>query len=213
MFASRKAVEDRCREVRDCYEPEMPVTDPVHHGFLCDLIETHCERDEKVGPGIRCFEVCVTTYGTRGLRILRVDGTRIDFSWKACLGKVFTPAEDFNAAARHAVMDQVLAFKKSCFDAGTVSCAVTGRPVSWQDSHVDHEHPMTFSAIVETFMGAHDWKGMTVKDGGNAASCVFSDPAHTKLFADFHRDRARLRILSPEANMALGNRRGPSSSS
>jgi hypothetical protein len=55
---------------------------------LAALLEWHTERDEKVGVGVDHFEVMWADYGTRCFRIVRRDGTWIDFSYRHCVRSV-----------------------------------------------------------------------------------------------------------------------------
>ena len=57
---------------------------------LAALLERHNERDEKVGKGISGFEVNtppndVPQFSERCFWILRLDDSKIDFSYKHCL--------------------------------------------------------------------------------------------------------------------------------
>jgi hypothetical protein len=52
---------------------------------LTALLEWHTERDEKVGVGVDHFDVMWAEFGTRCFRIVRCDGTWIDFSYRHCI--------------------------------------------------------------------------------------------------------------------------------
>lgn len=54
---------------------------------LAALLERHPERDEKVGSGISHFEVMAADYGTRCFRVVRHDGTGVDFSYPFCIAQ------------------------------------------------------------------------------------------------------------------------------
>lgn len=66
------------------YRPKQRVSDndAVH---LAALLERHSEYEEKVGIGIDHFEVMHAEYGTRCFRIVRADGTGVDFSFHHCI--------------------------------------------------------------------------------------------------------------------------------
>lgn len=88
-FPSKEAVKAECGRILVKYPGDDPnavpagsqrVTDPDDSAFIRDLIASHPEVADKVGPGIDHFEVRFYDYGTRGVCLVRVDGSAIDVS-------------------------------------------------------------------------------------------------------------------------------------
>jgi hypothetical protein len=67
--------------------PVGTVVNPVDSLDLSSLLKRHDELDEKIGVGIAHFDVAAAPDGHDGkcFWIVRIDGTRIDFSFKHCL--------------------------------------------------------------------------------------------------------------------------------
>jgi hypothetical protein len=57
---------------------------------LAALLKHHTEYQEKVGAGIAHFGVMKNLYFTQSFEIVRLDGSRDDFSYKHCI----TPKQD-----------------------------------------------------------------------------------------------------------------------
>lgn len=205
----KKCYIDRARSIlrgRELFEP-LACAD---EDFLAELIARHPDSLLKVGAGIDHFEVRPDGWGGRCFWIVRVDSTATDFSFLSCL-KAPTPRQDFAAACRHAVVDQVLAFKELAFaDTASLSCPVTGEPVTRETCHIDHAPPWTFDDIVTEFALGRDLSADVEPTADGCTFTRFRDPATARAFAEFHAERAVLRVVSRRANLSI-LRRGPQS--
>lgn len=83
MFASKKAVVDKCREILYRYEPGEPLSQ-VDHDFLFDILRLHPKADEKIGPGVRQFYTVQQQF-SKCFFVRRTDNSEIDFSFNKCL--------------------------------------------------------------------------------------------------------------------------------
>lgn len=52
---------------------------------LRSLLKKHTEYEQKIGPGVAHFEVIDGGFGTQCFKIVRIDGTSDDFSYKHCI--------------------------------------------------------------------------------------------------------------------------------
>lgn len=66
------------------YKPDDVVVD-ADAAYLAELIKRHPEASEKIGPGVHHFEVMHADFGTKCFRIVRRNGTRVDFSYPTCV--------------------------------------------------------------------------------------------------------------------------------
>jgi hypothetical protein len=66
------------------YRPKQRVSD-VDGADLAALLKRHAEYEEKVGVGIAHFELMSAEFGTQCFRLVRVDGTGEDFSYRHCI--------------------------------------------------------------------------------------------------------------------------------
>jgi len=72
------------REMLNRYRPNERVNDEDSVD-LAALLEHHSECSTKVGPGIDQFRVIWNKFGTQSFEIVRLDGTRDDFSYLHCI--------------------------------------------------------------------------------------------------------------------------------
>lgn len=99
---------------------------------------------------------------------------------------------------------QVFDFAERAYSSGDpVVCSITGRMMERRDAHVDHSCP-TFLELAEEFAALQGgWDTMLVvrADGSIGVQLGIEDQA--KLWRDFHRENACLRMVSIEANLSL----------
>jgi hypothetical protein len=72
------------RAMLNRYKPGDRVND-VDTADLNALLKHHTEYKEKVGIGIDHFRVMANLYNTQSFEIVRIDGSRDDFSYKHCI--------------------------------------------------------------------------------------------------------------------------------
>lgn len=65
--------------------PLLTPIDGPDHAFLLDLLSMHPRAAEKIGVGVKHFTVEKNKGGTQSFYIIRVDGSRDDFSFGKCL--------------------------------------------------------------------------------------------------------------------------------
>jgi hypothetical protein len=115
--------------------------------FLMALLRRHPHADNKIGCGIKTFEIVKTVYNNWGLQLTRVDGSKTDFSWRECLKA--TPEDSaMKGAMRKAVDYQIMNWVKSHTHKGQLCCLCNEKPAE----HVDHVPPNTFETIAESFI-------------------------------------------------------------
>lgn len=83
-------------------------------------------------------------------------------------------------------------------------CPVTGEKIE-DGGHVDHAPPWSFERIVDEFVkdNAIDVESVAYLDGDGQTQSVFADPALARSFAEYHRARAKLRLVSKHANLSV----------
>lgn len=204
-FFTKKAVTDRCRAIAANYAEGAAVTDPDDHAFLLGLLALHPGAATKIGCGVLRFGVwCPPPYfSNRGFRLRRTDGSVVDFSYLECV----SPSDAWDhylKACRNATAEQVLAFRRDAFARGPVACALNGRALAPDDCHVDHDAVagMAFDAIARAFAPGEAWRKYAIAEAEGALSKRFADPLDESRFAEFHGRHAKLRMLSPEANLS-----------
>jgi hypothetical protein len=182
---------------------------------LAALLERHTEYVAKVGCGVSHFEVVMTEHGTQCFRIVRVDGTGTDFSYRRCISqRAPSRKQEVSQAFRRAVRFDLYnardAFFAEHIDAeGLVACAATGERISRDQAHMDHRPPMTFEVIVTTFLCS---RGLSLGDvplttgQDDQVSPEVTDDNMVKAFRAYHAKVAQLDFVKNTVNLAEGSR-------
>jgi hypothetical protein len=206
VFATKKAATEAIRLILYRYGIGQ-VVNADDSAFLLDLIQLHPEVEQKIGSGIAAFSV-EQNDGSRGFWLTRVDGSRTDWSFLACLAPP-TPEQESLAGLRSAVRDQIEAFRVSMLARSDLRCAVSNAPLNAENIHVDHDPP--FQDLVLRFLAPRAMPLATVRvkpttDGSTVTE--LADDALRVLWTEFHRTNAGLRAVTRQVNLGLLRRTG-----
>jgi hypothetical protein len=184
--------------------------------FMCALLARHPNAIQKQGVGVVAMEVRQNPAypQSRGFWLIRADGSSTDFSYWECLRE--TPhTERFHRALRVAIEPDIQAYCRAFFAARhgrPYYCPYRGERVELRGSHVDHQAPNTFQALVQRFVAHEGLEIARVQIDGKAEDNVVQDTlADTDLarrWRAFHRSHATLQVVSRTANLSLLKRRG-----
>lgn len=204
QFKTKKALIERIRGILYDY-PDEAVLNMFDFAFMREVLNMHRSAGIKIGAGVAAIFVRRNPeYKTnRGFWILRVDGTETDFSFYECLSPS-DPLKKFKTACRNAVRDMMVEFRRDNLRPDSV-CPYTGEPLHPQNTHVDHEPPMTFDRIVSEFVESRGVDVRRVKLSGHRDGVIgdaFADRRFAADFLDFHNHRANLRLVSATANLS-----------
>lgn len=206
QFNSKKSVIEYVRENIHSKYPDHQVLSGEHLRFMVALLRHHPWSDQKIGVGVREMWIQPNeNYPTRGFWLEREDGTKTDFSFYRCVSPP-SPLRDFKEACRRAIAPFVIDFRQRFFrHQATATCPVLGKSIAIHSSHVDHAPPETFEKIVSDFIEA---RGVDVEkaplmehDDGKIGNW-FVDDVFENDWINFHNERAKLRVISVEANLS-----------
>lgn len=205
-FPSQTKAKAFFREIRDRYEDGERVSDEDSR-YLHDLIAIHPEAETKIGCGISHFSVGTETRfrRTRHFMIYRTDGTSTDVSFKSPIeGR--NPRRDRLEALRRAIEDQILEFRRKAFDSEErILCPLRGVPITPKSYHIDHEPPVIFVRLVDQWL---ELQAMELEDleitppTDNQIVTEMTNEVQISSWRNFHKERAKLRLLSPRANLS-----------
>lgn len=213
-FATQALATSHFKDMLGRYRPTDRVSD-LDALDLAALLERHDEYTEKVGGGVRHFEVMMTEHGTPCFRIVRTDGSGTDFSYRHCISqRPPTRKQEVSQSFRRVVRFDLYNARDHFFAAnkdaeGLVVCAETGERISRDNSHMDHRAPMTFEVIVTTFLAG---KGLSVDlvplttGQDNQVSPELADPALAEEFRRYHAKVAALDLVKNTANLSQSTR-------
>jgi hypothetical protein len=198
-FVTQKSAKEEIQKRLHAAETETPLDD---FEFWMNLLERHPSASDKIGCGVVSFKVTLNRYRQRCLYAIRWDGTPVDFSFLKCL-RPSTPKELFAKALRHAVEDQIIAFREAVFSGQeTTICPILGKAVTRSQVNVDHEPPWRFETLVQKFSIDEkvDPKTAVAPSVDGELGRRLSDPALEARFREFHKTHAKLRVISEEAH-------------
>ena len=208
VFPTKRALIDRSRKI--LYGHALWVPLPAEDvAFLCALLARHRSADKKIGAGVATIQVAVVPpYETRGFEIMRVDGTRTDFSFLECL-RPSPHASRLRRALRFAVRAELLDYRVREFEIfggadGRLGCAVTGAQMLPSEAHVDHVRPVTFEHLVRRLLEQHAIHPNAIEllaHGDGDTAVRLADSRLEGAWRSFHSEHARLRIISSQANL------------
>lgn len=143
-------------------------------------------------------------HGYRRFLVKRTDGSIRDFSWRKCLTPK-TQKQEVRAVMRSLIEPQIVEFRDYAFAAGSHPCPITGELITKHNAHIDHAAPDTFQSLADRWLKL---TGITEED----IELVYSPEYQSRTdFADrwlasdwieFHREKCRLRAVSPTANLS-----------
>jgi hypothetical protein len=197
-------------DIRHGY-PDGTRLGPEDEGLLRALLCCHPEAADKIGAGIAHFSVETDThYGqTRHFTLHRLDGSSTDFSFIACIdGR--NERRDRLGAMRHAVQDQIIGFRDQAFAmTADLRCPLRGVPITRGAYHVDHAPPLSFDVLANDWLAAAHLElneVLITPPGDKQIIAAMTDPSQLVSWQGHHLRHARLRMLSPRANLSDARR-------
>lgn len=176
---------------------------------VMSLLLCHPRVDKKLGYGVKLIKIAQGySSKNRCFHIIRIDDSIEDFSIGKCIDGDHSAFHKFCIAARRAVEIDIRPFKKEYFEEhgnseGKIKCPITKEEITFDEAHVDHKEPSTFSSIVHSFIKENNFdlgsvEYMTEGKYGNE----FKNNELTEKFRNWHRKTAKIRIIKDKANLA-----------
>jgi uncharacterized protein DUF3223 len=201
FFRTKKDVLATVREIKKRNIVDVPLQG-ADLAFMRDVLDLHPSRDEKLARGFAgiAMRLNLTPGGApdHGFHVLHPDGTSSPFSFLVALG-VKPAVPDPRAAARFAVADDIVAYKKQRFAGGdTIIDDETGEELRWEDAEVDHAGNWPFRRIWVEYVIAFGRPNNLVKAEQGIGWVL--PPAEAERFREFHKQLAVLRIVHRDVN-------------
>lgn len=210
-FKNKEEIKKYVRSIVDSYTDNTWLN-PEDFNFIMEIIKLHDEAESKIGPGIAGIWIKKNyPYMTRGFWITRTDGTITDFSWVKCIDKPKDHKKrDFYAACRTSVKQQIIDFREEAFkDNNKIICPLSGEVLTKYHCHIDHIYPDTFENIVKNFIEEYNLnidsvKVEPTKDGEIETKFKYNNIS--ELFYNYHMEKAKLRVISKQANLRISKK-------
>lgn len=209
-FPTKGAAKQFYGEIRDRYPDGVRLL-PEDELVLRELLSNHPDAPQKIGVGVAYFTVNTDAHfgRTRHFTVHRVDGSPAKFSYHSCIDGP-NARRDRLGALREAVANQILSFREHAFKAGIVlACPLRGVPITRDAYHVDHVPPLVFEVLVQDWLKS---VGLTLEQiqitapTDNQILAGMTEVAQKVSWQEYHRLHARLRMLSPRANLSEARR-------
>lgn len=211
-FKFQKNATEYFKNMLERYRNGQTVKDDDHNMLLA-LLERHPEADKKIGCGVKRLYKDKTDMPTSCFWIERTDGSKTDFSYRTAISaKGKSLYQEFLEACRNAVQDDLKLTKEKFFEKfadedGKVECDISGDKIAIYESHLDHQKPLTFQVIVNTFVAANDIEikrqMLSISQDAQCQTTIVDLNLKDK-FRRYHHKIAQLRIIKAAHNLSLG---------
>ena len=208
-FATKDGITKRCREIVE-QTPDGTTVAQEDFVFLIALFQHHDEWHDKSYPDVTSISTQTTEHGTRGFILNRTDGSPIDISSPHAIKRIptahtanLTPQKllDYKAAARTAVQNQVRDFRDLALSAAT-SCPINNLPLASGNCDVHYPPPDTFEGLLLRFTKAGGITPLSVVVDSCGTVAKFHDAGLTSAWAAYHRQHAKLQLVSREGRQS-----------
>lgn len=202
-FNTQGEAMDFVRAILDKAEWGVPLTGDDHE-FVLSLLERHPNASKKIGCGVSYFTVNSDGQGSRCFYVHRSDGSSDHFSYVQSVKAKNDIRSLVVGALNRAVDTQIWQFRDEQLKNASLVCPYTGNAITKDSYHVDHYEP-TFLELYTAWMKEQGLRfaDIAISDGSaNEIGRRMVDDVQLASWQKFHRDNARLRMLSPLANLS-----------
>ena len=201
-YPTKKAAQEAVRDVLYGYSVGSIVGKEEDHLLLLDLLDLHEEADAKIGVGVESFAIAPPLMGPYpGFEVIRTDGTRIDFSYLACL-KPPSYRQQVSSAIRVEAEGNVTDYFTARVAADTLVSDESGRTLDLTDTHVSYYQGPSFAQLAAAF--AHEaggWDAIELTKSSDPGRGQFTDRQLAEQWREYHREHAVLGLLSSQENL------------
>lgn len=206
VFTTKKDALAFYKEILNSYKPGEEINNE-DFDLVFNLLRIHPNSAEKIGVGIEKIVVEQDAYKTICFHVLRKDNTKENFSYIKCINGESNDFTKFSKACRKAVEKDLKEIKQDYFKEnskeGKVKCQETKESIQFEDAHVDHRQPNTFSVIVDRFIEVNKIQLQSVSYTSiENYGHEFTDKQLAESFRDYHKLKANLRVVKKSRNLA-----------
>ena len=203
-FKSQVQLREFVRQIIDRYN-DSDVLNLADSSFCKSLLERHPDSLVKIGVGVKAIKVTVIPpWKTKGFILIRIDGTEIDFSFRACISSsAMSHGQKIKKAARTSIHLQIASFKKANTFDGLLRCAVTGEYLKWDECDIDH-YPVSFADLLDRYLATAGIDIKDIKITEKYGVWRFDDSTIEASFRSYHLENAGLRPLRNTLNAVMG---------
>lgn len=200
-YRTKGEAREAVREILYRYPVGATVEREEDHLLLLDLLDLHHEAEDKIGTGVRAFAVAPPLWGrSPGFEVVRVDDTRIDFSYLTCL-KPPTYRQQVLNVMRDEVKQAVTTYFEARKAGGSLVSDGSGERLESAHTAVSYFRGPSFVEIAEEFAaGVGGWEEIALTPSTEPGLGRFEDRAQAQRWCAHHEKRAVLGLLSRQEN-------------
>lgn len=200
-YRTKGDAQEAVREVLYRYSVGSIVDQQEDHLLLLDLLNMHREAEDKIGPGVEAFAIAPPPRGPYPcFEVVRVDGSRIDFSYKDCL-KPKTYRQQVLNVMRDEVKSSINTYFESRKQAGSLVSDLSGTTLESSDTAVSYFGGPSFNDIAGEFADrVGGWEAIELTPSTEPGLGRFKDRDLAEQWFSYHQDRAVLGLLSTKEN-------------
>lgn len=203
-FSTQESLKRRIRAIISRAPYHVPLVES-DRGFLIEVLRRHHDWLAKQGVGIAAVVVRLNPppgFGTatRGLWLIRLDGSEVDISWLVPLqrGGARSVKNDVALAARREISDQTRALFERL--RGT-QCPLCNEPLL--NGNVDHIAPLTFDRLLGDWLVQESLNLHDIKIADLGIENAFLDRELADRWSRYHSADAKLRVIHPGENLSI----------
>jgi hypothetical protein len=210
IFRTKQAVQDAIKTMLADYAVGS-ILRPEDEALMLDVLQHHPHAREKIGVGIKRLRIGEPPGfpGQRCFWIERIDGSRIDFSYRQCLQPA-SPWIDLTQAMRLAIAPQIVERKARVFGSReVVQCPITDVRCTWEEMHVDHRPPLTFARLMQDFLLSEGLgpEQIVLEESPDGIGSILANADWSQEWQTYHAMFADLWVISIAAHVDLTRRR------
>ena len=172
----------------------------AHYNFFVELINMHPDKIDKIGTGIKCFELEQNKINKKCINQLihRIDGSIISFSYKVCCNINIYNKNDLTNALRYAIYPQTHNYKINNILCCAI-CNTTDKNILYETDHI-----ILFTQLKDDFLKItkHTIPTEFKKDSNNMTMFMNCDNSFKNEWINYHRKNCKLQILCKKCNMS-----------
>ena len=201
-FKTKKECENYTRNIINNLGICIINKDHIQFSFFDDLIQNHPNYDGKKGIGIDYFSIEPNPFVNKyyQMRIRRIDGSDIDFSWVYCCQfKERTTREYLINAMREAIKDDTMKYKQQ---SKLICNFCKTENELYENYHVDHHNP-SFQTIKDNFLLTKKQIPSSFGDCKTYNRPIFKDEDKDfkSDWVDYHNKNCNFQILCRDCNL------------
>lgn len=193
----------KAQSILKSYKPGEFISNDDYY-FMMSVFENHPDWERKMGSGVDEISVQSALYGSKCFYLHRLDGTKTDISYNACLNAP-TRLADIKKACRNAVVRDILKFRDENVIYGETKCPITGDTLTKENTHIDH-YDKTFAELCNTWIESQNLQYLTSKlnqTQDNNMLTYFTDENLSRSFRIYHNMNTHLRAVTKYANCII----------